>query len=80
MLRLLFIPESWAMFLLAGLHGNAIQKVSLRPLMSFLRGVFFALRVCEYDRVLKTLYNDYMQLPPENKRVTKHEYEQYWLE
>ena len=31
-----------------------------------------------YDRILREMYEDYMQLPPVEQRVTHHEYEQYW--
>lgn len=31
-----------------------------------------------YDRILKTLYKDYLQLPPEKDRISNHEYKQYW--
>lgn len=32
----------------------------------------------DYEKVLKTLYGDYMQLPPKEKRVSHHRYEAYW--
>ena len=31
----------------------------------------------EYDEVLKTIYGDYMKLPPENERVAHHNYKAY---
>ena len=33
----------------------------------------------EYDKVLKTLYGDYMKLPPEKDRVM-HSFEAYYVE
>lgn len=32
----------------------------------------------QYDRFLTNIYGDYMQLPPEEKRVTHHDFEAYW--
>lgn len=32
---------------------------------------------CNYDEFLKTMYGDYMQLPPENQRI-HHEFDVYW--
>ena len=32
----------------------------------------------EYDRILTMLYGDYMQLPPEEKRVSNHGLKAYW--
>lgn len=31
-----------------------------------------------YDNYLRGVYGDYMQLPPEEKRVTHHDFEAYW--
>ena len=36
--------------------------------------------VTDYDTFLRELYGDYMQLPPEEKQVTHHEFEAYWVE
>jgi len=31
-----------------------------------------------YDNILRTLYGDYMKLPPEKERLTHHSYDTYW--
>lgn len=36
--------------------------------------------VSDSDAFLRALYGDYMQLPPEEKQVTHHEFEAYWVE
>lgn len=33
-----------------------------------------------YDVVLRTMYGDYMQLPPEDKRIPHHNFKAYWLD
>ena len=33
--------------------------------------------ILKYDEYLKTIYGDYMQLPPEDKRVTHHDFNAY---
>lgn len=32
----------------------------------------------DYKKFLSTIYGDYMQLPPEDKRVTRHSFKVYW--
>ena len=32
----------------------------------------------EYDKVLRIIYGDYMQLPPESERTAKHCFKAYW--
>ena len=32
----------------------------------------------EYDTYLKSIFGDYMQLPPESKRITHHAFKAYW--
>ena len=34
----------------------------------------------DYDIYLKALYGDYMQFPPEEKRVAHHNFEAYWID
>lgn len=36
--------------------------------------------IAEYDTFLSTLYGNYMELPPKEKRKTHHEFESYWVE
>ena len=31
-----------------------------------------------YDKVLQTLYGDYMKFPPESERIAKHSFKAYW--
>ena len=35
--------------------------------------------IADYDTFLRSLYGDYMQLPPEEKRVTHHEFDAYLI-
>ena len=37
---------------------------------------FMAFR--EYDAYLKSIYGDYMELPPKEKQVTHHMFKAYW--
>ena len=37
-----------------------------------------AMIISNYDEVLRTMFGDYMQLPPEEDRVAKHDTEIYW--
>lgn len=36
--------------------------------------------IAGYDAFLTRLYGDYMRLPPEDKQVTHHDFEAYWVE
>ena len=40
-------------------------------------GHIFHAPIC-YDKILRTIYGDYMQLPPKNKQVTHHLNKVYW--
>ncbi|MED9970153.1 MAG: LicD family protein [Ruminococcus sp.] len=35
---------------------------------------------CEYDKILRAIYGNYMQLPPAEKRVSHHSFKAYWKE
>lgn len=42
---------------------------------------FEGMKVCApvgYDRILKTIYGDYMKLPPKEEQMTHHTYKLYW--
>ena len=45
-------------------------------LLDFENKKFFAMQ--GYDTYLKSLYGDYMQLPPAEKQIAKHDFEVYW--
>jgi lipopolysaccharide cholinephosphotransferase len=33
-----------------------------------------------YDEVLTKMYGNYMQLPPEDKRIPHHNFEAFWID
>lgn len=33
-----------------------------------------------YDRMLRTMYGDYMELPPVHKRISHHDFKAWWIE
>lgn len=41
-------------------------------------GKFFNVPI-GYDNILTSLYGDYMKLPPEEKRISNHDVEAYWI-
>lgn len=57
-------------------YDNALFKE--RILTKFEDDQFWIPR--EYDAILHKIYGDYMQLPPESQRVSRHEYEQYRID
>ena len=44
--------------------------------LDFENRTFYAMK--GYDIYLKNVYGDYMQLPPAEKQVAKHNFEVYW--
>ena len=54
---------------------SIFEKTELRK---FEGDMFYA--VSDYDPYLTSLYGDYMKLPPESQRVTKHFFDAYWKE
>lgn len=49
-----------------------------RLLMPFEGNEYYAPK--GYDHILSSFYGNYMQFPPEEERITHHEYVQYWKE
>lgn len=47
-------------------------------LLPFESGEFYALK--QYDKYLSGIFGDYMQLPPEEKRVSHHSFKAYYVE
>lgn len=45
--------------------------------MPFEGNRFFCVR--DYDKYLKRLYGDYMQMPPKDKQVSHHRFKAYWI-
>ena len=52
-----------------------IEEVELHPFEEF-----EVLIPKDYDTILTRIYGDYMQLPPPEKRVSKHHFTPYWRE
>ncbi len=59
---------------------ETMKKSSMEPaqLMDFDGYQFYV--AANYDEYLTNLYGDYMQLPPESERVSRHEINVYWKE
>lgn len=59
---------------------EAMKKVNLEParLVDFEGKKFFIM--ANYDEYLTNLYGDYMKLPPESERVSRHEIDIWWKE
>lgn len=55
------------------------QKLFLDTVQVTFEGESFA-AVRDYDTFLTRLYGNYMQLPPEEKQVSHHDFEAYWVE
>ncbi len=57
---------------------EAMRKQDMQPavLVDFEGEKFYAM--ANYDEYLTNLYGNYMELPPEDKRVSRHEIEFYW--
>jgi lipopolysaccharide cholinephosphotransferase len=60
--------------------GNRVEKTAYEDytLVEFEGYTFRAPK--DYDKVLRNLYGEYMQLPPVEKQVTHHENKVYWKE
>lgn len=59
---------------------EAMKKADMEPaiLVDFEGGKFYTMK--NYDEYLTNLYGDYMSLPPENERNSRHIIEVYWKE
>ena len=61
------------------LNGDTrVPKLILKEsvLVDFEGRKFYAMK--DYDTYLRRIYGDYMQLPPEEKRIAKHDFTAYW--
>lgn len=67
------------------LEGRAGAKEAMRkddmnpPIMVTFEGENFA-AMANYDEYLTNLYGDYMQLPPEDQRISRHDIQFFWKE
>ena len=60
--------------------GNRVEKEAYASAVKVdFEGLQFNAPV-EYHKILTNIYGDYMQLPPEEKRVTHHTNVMYWKE
>ena len=57
---------------------EAMKKANLEPaqLVDFDGHKFYIM--ANYDEYLTNLYGNYMELPPESERVSRHEINVYW--
>ena len=59
-------------------RGNRSEKTAYNGTIDLeFEGLYFKAPI-GYDTVLRNIYGDYMQLPPEEKRVTHHINKTYW--
>ena len=61
------------------LNGDTrVPKLILEEsvLVDFEGRKFYAMK--DYDTYLRRIYGDYMQLPPEEQRIAKHDFTAYW--
>lgn len=59
-------------------HETLVSEQDLFPVTQLpFEGELFS-APCNYDKMLKVIYGDYMQLPPEEERTVKHSFNAYW--
>lgn len=59
--------------------GYRVEKSCYTQALKEFEGEQFSIPA-GYDTILKKIYGDYMQLPPEEERVTHHSNKVYWIE
>ena len=62
-------------------HGGACEKILKKNYLPRMKFSFEGLKFygpIGFDEYLTNLYGNYMEMPPENKRVSHHDFKAYW--